>query len=353
MLFHKLTGAYPEFTISRDKDLCINCEICVRQCSYGVHFQDTARGIVRHENSKCVGCQRCVTFCPTGALLIKNANSFFPQIGLIHNHFKQVEPCYLDKLYLDSCAFDTVVNDSFSPVQHTSESPILFSSKTSVPINLNLLTAMKMVSEKLGLDFDVAGRMHTKSIPAAHNVADSAVNAVKNGAEVLIIEGFQPGAGPFASVIPNEGMPIEFAVAVVDQRLKDEGLRNKVSVIADGKIRCSADVVKLVALGANVVCLGNVAMVAVGCTCCGQCSTGKCAWGIATTATVLRKRQNPEVAAEKMADLISAWNCEITQMLNVMGITFIRDLCGNKDKIRAVGLSDTEMSILGVRHTGQ
>ncbi len=353
MLFHKLTDAYPEFIISRDKELCINCEVCVRQCSYGVHFQDTARGNVRHDNSKCVGCQRCVVFCPTGALSIKKANLFFPQVGSNCNQFKQIEPCCLDKLYLDTCSTENVVKDSFSPVQHTIINHFFLSSKTSFPINSNLLTAMKMVSEKLELDFDVASKVHIKRIPAAHSVAELAGNAVKNGADVIIIEGFQSGAGPFSSVIPNEGMPIEFAVAVVDRRLKDEGLRNKVSVIADVKIRCSADAAKLIALGANAVCLGYAAMVAVGCTCCGQCSTCKCAWGIATTDPVLCKRQNPEVAAEKMINIISAWNSEFKQILNGMGVTSSRELCGNKDKLRAVGLSDTEMSILGVRHAGQ
>jgi ferredoxin len=352
LLFHKLIEAYPEFIISRDRELCINCEVCVRQCSYGVHFQDIARGNVRHDNSKCVGCQRCVAFCPTGALSIKNENLPFPQVGSNCNQFKQVEPCCLDKLYLDTCLTDNVVKDSFSPVQHTIMNPFLFSSKTPFSINSNLLTAMKMASEELGLDFDVASKMNIKFIPAAHNVADLAVNSVKSGSDVIIIEGFKWEAGPFTSVIPNEGMPIEFAVAVVDRRLKDEGLRSKVSVIADAKIRCSADVAKLIALGANAVCLGFVAMVAVGCTCCGQCSTGKCAWGIATADPVLCRRQNPEVAAEKMVKIVSVWNSEFKRILSGMGITSSHELCGNKDKLRAVGLSDTVMSILGVRHAG-
>ncbi|WP_291327795.1 glutamate synthase-related protein [Desulfovibrio sp. UCD-KL4C] len=353
MLFHKLSDAYPEFIISRDKELCINCEICVRQCSYGVHFQDKARGNVRHDNSKCIGCQRCVPFCPTGALTVKNDNLFFPQVGSNCNQLKQDGLCYLDKLYLDISSAESAIKDSFLPVCHSIINPFFLSSKTSFPINSNLLTAMKMVSEKLGLDFDVASKMHIKPIPAAHNVADLAANAVKNGADVITIEGFQSGAGPFSSVIPNEGIPIEFAVAVVDQRLKDEGLRNKVSVIADVNIRCSADAAKLIALGANSACLGFVAMVAVGCTCCGQCSTGKCAWGIATTDPVLCKRQNPEVAAEKMVNIFSVWNSEFKQILNKMGITSSSELCGNKDKLRAVGLSATVMSILGVKHAGQ
>ena len=47
------------------------------------------------------------------------------------------------------------------------------------------------------------------------------------------------------------GTPVELALAAVDQRLRDEGVRNQVSLIAGGSIRSSADVVKAIALGAD------------------------------------------------------------------------------------------------------
>lgn len=353
MVFRKTTDAYPEFIIRRDKSLCINCEVCVRQCSYGVHFKDTARENVRHDNYKCVGCQRCVAFCPTGALSIKKTDFVLPQIDFIRKNCQLNKFSFFDKLYLDICSTENIVNNISLSSQHISTNLFLLSSKTSVPINPNLLTAMEMVSAKLGLSFADAAGKHCKSIPATHNVADMAADIVKHGSDVIIIEERQFGAGPFSSLLPNEGMPIEFAVAVVDQRLKDEGLRNNVSVVADGKIRCSADVVKLIALGADAVCVGNVTMIAVGCTCCGQCFTGKCPWGIATTDPILCKRQNPEVSAEKIMNFINVWNREIQQILSAMDLTSTGELCGNREKLRSVGLSETERFILGVKHSGQ
>ncbi|SDL14728.1 4Fe-4S dicluster domain-containing protein [Maridesulfovibrio ferrireducens] len=373
MLFHKLTDFYHEFVIERDKNLCIDCDVCIRQCSYGVHFRDAVRNIVDHDNSKCVGCQRCSVFCPTGALITKNYDSSSCQNELgqavfLRNIYKQAEtgevlssglganavvPCYWDKLLLDTCLPDNFLNDLSLSTQFTIENPILFGTRSSNPINSNLFAAMKSAAGKLGMDFDVADKQHGEFVAAGHNVADMSVDAVRSGADIVFIEAQQLGRGPFSTRIHNAGMPIELAIAVVDQKLRDEGLRDKVSVVAEGNFRCSADVVKAIALGANAVCIGNAAMAAVGCTCCGQCHTGKCPWGIATTDPILSKRQNPEIAAEKLVNLVSAWNCEIKLMLSAMGLSSLDELRGNRDKLRAVGLSDTEMTILDVKHSGQ
>uniref|UniRef100_UPI000B33929E glutamate synthase-related protein n=1 Tax=Salidesulfovibrio brasiliensis TaxID=221711 RepID=UPI000B33929E len=151
----------------------------------------------------------------------------------------------------------------------------------------------------------------------------------------------------------NVGIPIELALAQVDQRLRDEGIRHKASVVAAGGIRCSADVLKAIALGADAVYIGTATLLAVGCTLCGRCYTGKCPWGIATNDPKIARRQNPEVAAKKLANLIRAWAHEIEEMLGGMGLNSIESVRGNRDKLRAVGLSDTEMDILGVKHAGR
>ena len=64
--------------------------------------------------------------------------------------------------------------------------------------------------------------------------------------------------------IRDRGIPIELALAAVDQRLREEGIRNQVSLIAGGSIRSSADVVKAVALGADACYIGTAALIAMG-----------------------------------------------------------------------------------------
>ena len=111
--------------------------------------------------------------------------------------------------------------------------------------------------------------------------------------------------------------------------------------------------IKAIALGADAVNIGTAALIAVGCTLCGRCYTGKCPWGIATNDKKLAKRQNPEVAAERLVNLVRGWSHEIEEMLGGMGLNSIESLRGNRDKLRAVGLTESEMNILGVKHAGR
>jgi glutamate synthase domain-containing protein 2 len=191
-------------------------------------------------------------------------------------------------------------------------------------------------------------------IAAVHNVAAIASGVVRAGADIVTVDGMRGGTGAAPAMIrDNVGIPIELALAAVDQRLRDEGIRHKASVVAAGGIRCSADVVKAIALGADAVYIGTATLLSVGCTLCGRCYTGKCPWGIATNDPRLSKRQNPEVASTKMVNLVKAWSHEIQEMLGGMGLNSIESLRGNRDKLRGVGLNDTELDILGVKYAGR
>ena len=64
------TYTAPKFKINRDKDRCIQCQVCVNQCSFGANYYDAEDDEVRSLEENCVGCQRCVLFCPTRALSV-------------------------------------------------------------------------------------------------------------------------------------------------------------------------------------------------------------------------------------------------------------------------------------------
>ena len=87
-------------------------------------------------------------------------------------------------------------------------------------------------------------------VAAVHNIAAIASGIARSGADIIAIDGFRGGTGAAPTRIrDNVGIPIELALAAVDQRLREEGIRNHVSLIAGGSIRSSADVVKVIALG--------------------------------------------------------------------------------------------------------
>jgi glutamate synthase domain-containing protein 2 len=191
-------------------------------------------------------------------------------------------------------------------------------------------------------------------IAAVHNVAPIASGIVRAGADYVAIDGIRGGTGAAPKVIrDNVGIPIEIAIAVVDTRLREEGIRNKASIIAAGGFRKSSDVIKAIALGADAVYIGTAALISLGCHLCQKCYTGKCNWGIATQDPYLTKRLNPEIGAKRAYNLLRAWSLEIKEMLGGMGINSIESLRGNREQLRGIDLSDMELKYLGIKHVGE
>ncbi len=492
------------FTIIRDRERCIDCGCCVRQCSNECHFYDEDNKKVLCNSDNCVACHRCVDLCPTGALRIEkyvcdyreNAN-WTPQYQ--QEICRQAEsgsvllsamgnpkpyPIYWDKILLNA---SQVTNPSIDPLREPMEirtilgrkpemikvekkgkstvemppqvmleTPIIFSAMSFGSISMNAQKSLAMAAKELGtlfntgegglhpelndyIDFAVvqvaSGRFgvhkaylnnskiveikigqgakpgigghlpgekvnvevsNARMIPegsdaispaphhdiysiedlrqliwslkqatdnkkpvsvkiaAVHNVAAIASGCARAGADIVVIDGFRGGTGAAPTRIrDNVGIPIELALAAADQRLRDEGIRSSVSLVAAGSFRCSADVVKAIALGADACYVASAALIAMGCHMCQTCNTGKCNWGIATQRPDLTRRLNPEIAHKRVVNLINAWNHEIKEIMGGMGINSVDSLRGNRLMLRGIGLSEKELEILGIKHAGE
>merc|ERR1712138_203780 len=105
------------------------------------------------------------------------------------------------------------------------------------------------------------------------------------------ISGHDGGSGAAAiSSIKHAGAPVELGLAESHTTLVENGLRDLVTVRADGGVRTGADVVKLALLGAEEYGFGSVAMIAEGCIMARVCHTNNCPVGVATQKEALRKR---------------------------------------------------------------
>lgn len=191
-------------------------------------------------------------------------------------------------------------------------------------------------------------------VAAVHNISAIASGIARSGADIIAIDGFRGGTGAApARTRDNVGIPIELALASVDTRLRQEGIRNNVSLVVGGSIRSSSDVIKAIALGADAIYVATSALLALGCHLCRTCQSGKCNWGIATQKPELVKRLNPEVGSQRLVNLITAWEHEIKEMMGGMGINSIEALRGNRLMLRGIGLNEMELQILGISHAGQ
>ena len=191
-------------------------------------------------------------------------------------------------------------------------------------------------------------------VAAVHNIAAIASGIARSGADIIAIDGFRGGTGAAPTRIrDNVGIPIELALAAVDKRLRDEGIRGNVSLVVGGSIRSASDVVKAVALGADACYIATAALMALGCHLCRTCQTGKCNWGIATQRPELVKRLNPDIGSERLINLMTAWRHEIMELMGGMGINSIESLRGNRLMLRGVNMTEKELEILGISHAGE
>lgn len=494
----------PLFDVIRDKDRCIKCQACARQCSNEVHRYDADLDMMISDSQQCVVCQRCVCICPTGALkIVDNPNKFRNNSNwsqqIMTEVYKQAEtggvllsamgnpkeyPVYWDKILLNA---SQVTNPPIDPLREPMETkvflgkkpknvsfnedgsvktettptlelstPIMFSAMSYGSISRNAHESLARAATELGIFYNTGeGGLHkdfyqygpntivqvasgrfgvfkdyletgaaieikmgqgakpgigghlpgakiledvsrTRMIPmgtdaispaphhdiysiedlrqlvlslkeateykkpvivkiaAVHNVAAIASGIARSGADIIAIDGYRGGTGAAPTRIrDNVGIPIELALASVDQRLRDEGIRNEVSVVVAGSIRSSSDVVKAIALGADACYIGTAALLALGCHLCRSCQTGKCNWGIATQRPDLVKRLNPNIGYQRLVNLVHAWDHEIKEMMGGMGINSVEALKGNRLMLRGIGLNEKELEILGIQHAGQ
>lgn len=190
-------------------------------------------------------------------------------------------------------------------------------------------------------------------IAAVHNVAAIAAGIARSSADAVVIDGFRGGTGAAPTVFrDNVGIPIETAIAAVDAKLRAQGIRNEVSIIGSGGIRNSADVTKLIALGADAVYIGTAALIAMGCRVCGTCYRNLCPWGIATQRPDLVGRLDPDEASVQVSNLIHAWTLEISELMGAAGINSIESLRGNRDRLRGYMLDETMLSVLDIKPVG-
>lgn len=191
-------------------------------------------------------------------------------------------------------------------------------------------------------------------VAAVNNIAAIASGIARSGADIIALDGFRGGTGAAPKVIrDNVGLPIEVALASVDKKLREEAIRDKVSLVVSGSIRNSADIVKAIALGADSVYVATSLLIAMGCHMCRSCHTGRCNWGIATQNERLTGRLDPFQAKERIVNLINGWTNEIKEMLGGMGINSIEALRGNRAMLRGLALTDNELRVLDIKGAGE
>ena len=188
---------------------------------------------------------------------------------------------------------------------------------------------------------------------AAGRVWDDVKIAVKAGADGIVIDGAEGGTGAAPVVASNHlGIPTLPALVQAVRSLEDMGVKEEISLVVSGGIKDGADVAKALAIGADAVAIGTGAMIAMGCVVCLKCHEGRCAFGIGTQDTELRKRLNIDQAAKQIANYIQAMTYEAVILAKAAGKTKLSSL--EREDLRSLTLETCAMTgipLIGSNYT--
>jgi glutamate synthase domain-containing protein 2 len=133
------------------------------------------------------------------------------------------------------------------------------------------------------------------------------------------------GAAPM-SLIDNVGLPLKESLPLVVDKLDEYGLRDRVKVIASGKLITPAEAAWALCLGADFINSARGFMFALGCIQALQCNKNTCPTGITTHNKKLQRGLVPEDKAKRVRRYCETMRKEIGVIAHSCGVSEPRGL---------------------------
>ncbi|MEL7187576.1 MAG: FMN-binding glutamate synthase family protein, partial [Pseudomonadota bacterium] len=133
------------------------------------------------------------------------------------------------------------------------------------------------------------------------------------------------GAAPM-SLIDNVGLPIKESLPLVVDILVKHGLRDRIKIIASGKLINPADAAVALCMGADFVNTARGFMFALGCIQALQCNKNTCPTGITTHSKRLQRGLVPANKAKRVAQYSETMRKEIGTIAHSCGVSEPRGL---------------------------
>ncbi|AWR98311.1 FMN-binding glutamate synthase family protein [Acidianus sulfidivorans JP7] len=196
---------------------------------------------------------------------------------------------------------------------------------------------------------EATGKPVFVKVAATNYIPYIASGVARMGADGIIIDGHGAGTGATPEIIrDNLGIPIELAIASADSVLREEGMREKFTIIAAGRVADATDAAKLIALGADVVSVGTAALVAMGCVMVHKCHIGSCPTALTNKIDGTRNL-DMEFGVKTLSNFVRGFSLELANILDNLNLKSINELKGRRDLLYANGLPRDVLDILKIK----
>ena len=138
------------------------------------------------------------------------------------------------------------------------------------------------------------------------------------------------GGGTGAAPMPlmdDVGLPLSESLPMLVDKLNQHGLRQRIKVIASGKLVTPADIAWALCVGTDFVVSARGFMFALGCIQALQCNQNTCPTGITTHNPRLQKGLNPDDKAVRVMNYVKNLNYEVGLIAHSCGVGEPRLLC--------------------------
>ena len=151
-------------------------------------------------------------------------------------------------------------------------------------------------------------------VPARRNVEHEILRLSGQGAGAIHLSADLHGRG-------EDGVRMLECLKNSHRLLVEQGVRDRVTLLASGGVAAAEHVPKTIILGADAVVVDIPLLVAMECTVCGKCGEGEpCPRGIESV--------DPRWGAARVINLMLSWRDQLLEVLGAMGIRDVRRLRG-------------------------
>lgn len=165
--------------------------------------------------------------------------------------------------------------------------------------------------------------------------------------DFITIDGAEGGTGAAPIELTNSvGMPLWDAIPFVNNALIGIGVRNKIRIIAAGKIISAFHMLRVIALGADTINSARGMMFALGCIQARHCNTDACPTGIATQNPARYQALDVTDKSQRIANYHRSMIHHLVDLLEVAGLKSTTDIKPYHIQHRINGSEITDFSKL-------